>query len=162
MEIWSASVEAECWYLSINQTSRCSHITGYSCSHRNEVLPNGILGLHLLPEATCLNTGPGDFVSRKPFCWEGTNQAQPDTTGHRDFAESHLTGGPAATNTMMLAHSPDWISADHAFILRRALKWIFHWFPYSTSTESPLLFRDNTLKLMPAGECGYYTISQLS
>lgn len=162
MQIWYPSVEDECWYLSINQTSRCSHIIGYSCNPRDEEFPNWIQGLHLLPEATCLNTGPGDFVSRKPLCLKGSNQAQPGTTGHRVSAESHLTGGPAATHTVVLAHSPDWISADHAFILRRALKWIFHWFPYSTSAESPLLFRDNTLKLMAAGECGNYTISELS
>lgn len=54
----------------------------------------------------------GDFVSKKPLCGEGTNQAQPGPTGHRACAESHLTGGPAATNTMVLAHLPDWISAD--------------------------------------------------
>lgn len=153
MQVWSASVEVGCSYLSINQTSRCSHITGYSCNPRHEQFHNGILGLHFLPEPTCLNTGPGDFVSREPLCWEGTNQ--PHTAAHRDWIRR-------STSTTVLAHSPDWISAHHAFILRTALKWISHWFLYSTSTQSALFLRDNTLKSMATGECGYYTILQLS
>lgn len=43
-----------------------------------------------------------------------------------ETAESHIMGGPADPKAAVLAHMLDWISAEHSFILRRALKWIFH------------------------------------